>query len=346
MVDQEYLIREINALSDSIRKKHQDLKQGVSERERFLETTFKPVVSPLKDIAAKLNHKLVLKGEHTENSAAQFVKGHNNIGTGENDEENESISEDVDTIEEGEGSDKVGNEEEEEAEEVFDDYDDDEMSSSSEQLLEGSHGSDSVKVGHRLSILGQDIGSKGLLTRKYILKMLHGAPSNRKYHIYGARLENDGIKIGDSLVDTDDDDNVKVKGKLFKGTPGLFELLFKNCPVKYSTRDLTTFKSILKLTNAHRRHYSAGSSTYRNKSKKYINIISKLFPPQRRGSKATGKGISLKSTYDTNIIYYNDINKLVERMKLLYEAKQSGHTGVDNELIALTEEMRSRGYIA
>ena len=136
--------------------------------------------------------------------------------------------------------------------------------------------------------------------------------------------------------------NLTIKQKTFKGTPGLFELVFKNVPTKYTSLDLKLFKQILKLTNAHKKNYAPNSPIYRNKSKKYLSIIEKLFPPR---SAKSGQGMSLKDVYKTNIIYYNNVNKLVNRLRLLYEAKHAGHTGVDNEIVALTGELRNRGYI-
>lgn len=324
MMDREVLVQKIKALSDSIRKKHADLKNSVSERERFLENTFNPVIAPLKEISKTLKYQPVSK-----------IASENGILQNTMDEEDHALETENEAIE----SDSI---EEEEEETTTNKADHSQYDAAPLQSLQDIT---SPSINHRLSILSDDIGSKGVLTRKYILKMLHGTHSNRKYHAYGARVEKDGIMIGDSPLITDDEDNIIIKRKSFKGTSGLFELIFKSSPQNYNARDLNTFKSILKLTSAHKKDYSMRANIYRNKSKKYNDIISKLFPPHRRGHLSTGKGISLKNSYETNVIYYKDINKLIDRMRLLYEAKQSGHTGVDNELIALTEEMRGRGYI-
>lgn len=320
MVDEEYLIKEIKSLSDSIRKKNQALKLGIRERENFIENTFKPIVTPLKDLSIPLKNvsknleKITTNIENDE--IMPLVPSEKDI--------NDDIDEELST--------------EEEKEEMEERNDSDDTTSTVEDEL-------AVKKNlSNLSVLGNDIATKGLLTRKYLLKFLHSTPTNRKYHVYGARLENDGIMIGDCNLSIDDSDNININGKSYNGTPGLFELIFKTSPAKiYTSRDLKIFKLILKSTNAHRKSYAQSSSIYRNTSKKYKNIISKLFPPQR--TKATGSGMALKNSYETNVIYYNDINKLVDRMQLLHEAKQAGHTGIDNEIVALTDELRTRGYI-
>lgn len=56
MKDQESLIKEIKALSDSITKKNRLLQMGINERDDFLESTFNPTMKPLKEISKKLDN--------------------------------------------------------------------------------------------------------------------------------------------------------------------------------------------------------------------------------------------------------------------------------------------------
>src|SRR5436190_2248307 len=293
MVDQEQLVDEIKLLSDSIRRKHRALRLGVSEREKFLESTFQPVVGPLTEISKKLDNNIMDTSEYDK--------------TGINPET------DVETFEE---------------------MTDKSAASPSQTHREASN----------LSLLGEDIASKGVRARKYLLQMLHSAPAKSTYHVYGARMTDGGIKIGNSAVDVDNDDNLLVGDKTYEGTKGLFELVFKQVPTKYTAKDLKVFKKILQDTNAHKKNYLSNSPIYRNKSNKYSKIISTLFPPKyTKKNFVSGEG--LKNTQETNVIYYNDINKLVDRLRLLYDAVNAGHTGLDNEIVALTEELRNRNFI-
>ena len=314
MEEQEKLIEKINMLSDSIRKKNRALKSDISERDAFLESTFKPVVGPLQEISKKLNTSDIkaaelmplVKTKLDEIESQDSTYSDNNMSADEEEEEEEMRAP---LEEQGEG-----------------------LTEEEEETLK-SHPS-------RLTLLSQDIGYKGDLTKKYVLKLLHSTLPKRNYHVYGARLTDDGLMVGDSNIRIDNSDNVSVKNRTFKGTEGLFELLFTKDPKNYTRKDLDTFKTICKLTNAHKRGYSSNSPIYRNRSIKYKNIIKKIFPIS-----TTGKGMMMKNVYDTNVIYYNNVNKLVNRLQLLYEAKDAGHTGVDNEIIALVEELRERGYI-
>lgn len=332
MDNREDLVEKIKFLSDSIRKKSRDLKLGIQERERYLETTFKPVINPIKEISRKFERQIPKNDELISllPSDSRHIKEEEKSETDYDDEDDTNSSNVTDNDIPEENNTKNDEDEEINGESESNDVDEE----ATRVFVDNSISN--------VSAIASDIGEKGVLTRKYIMKMLEGKHPMRKCHVYGARVENNKIMIGNSVISTGGNDNLTIKGKTYSGTPGLFELIFKTDPTKYTSKDLADFKKIMKATNAHRKEYSSLAPVYRNKSKKYEKIIVKLFPPRNTKS---GRGISMKNAYNTNIIYYNDINKLVDRMRLLHEAKQAGHTGVDNEIIALTQELRNQGYI-
>jgi len=47
-----------------------------------------------------------------------------------------------------------------------------------------------------------------------------------------------------------------------------------------------------------------------------------------------------------NYVYWDDPNKLVDRLKLLVASKQAGHTGHKNEIVSIIEELREAKIIA
>ena len=302
MASQERLVMEIKSLSDAIRQKHDALKSGIIERERYLESTFKPVVEPLKEITEKLDSSNIMKTGKHDDSSSKLHTERNLDG-----KEDDNLSE----------------------------------MSNVEDVTVKTDSDDTITNPTNLSILGADISTKGKLSRQYLVKMLDSNQSNRRYHTYGARLENNGLMIGNAKLEIDDQDNLLIKGKRYPGSRGLFELIFKPKPVTFTQKDLKTYKVICKSTNLHKKQYSPSGAIHRNSSVKYKKIISTLFPSKH----ARGSGMLMKNTYDTNVIYYNNVNKLVDRMKLLYEAQRAGHTGVGNEMVALIAELRSRGYI-
>lgn len=190
-----------------------------------------------------------------------------------------------------------------------------------------------------------NIPAKGLLTRKYLSKLEYDGYKVKKRknsHVFGARIENNALKIGSSELIFDDSDNIIINNKVFKGTPGLFELVFNTNPKQFSKKDLSNFKNICMETNVHRINYSQNKPIYRNTSKKYKHIILRLFPPRKKKSVSE---INLKTANQSDVLYYNDINDLVDRMRLLHDVKNAGHTGVDNEMIALVNELKRRNVI-
>jgi hypothetical protein len=297
-------------------------------RNKYLEETFKPIVDPLNKINDKMTKSNEL-AQDVEEKDKNIFKQYKTSETDGSEFESESFSRTSHSVDE---------EEEEEG------------GGSKTDLEEDKGETDNLEPSEsptNISILSKEIGQKGPLSRKYILNLLHGAQKSSKYHVYGARLEKDGFRMGDSVLEIDDNDNITVKEQTFKGTAGLFELIFKASPKKYTKKDLNDFKNICIITNSHRKGYSNNTPIHRNRSEKYREVIAKLFSNIRgKRPKAKGKGMSMKSVYDTNIIYYNNVNKLVDRMRLIYESIQAGHNGLDNEMIALTEELKGRGYIA
>jgi hypothetical protein len=102
---------------------------------------------------------------------------------------------------------------------------------------------------------------------------------------YGIRKESDGtFMIGDSVVTVDDDSDVWLKGRHFKGTPGLWELLArKNVRREIITpTDLKTYKKILTMTNAHLEGYEPGRDIHIERGPKFQNIIASLFASGRK----------------------------------------------------------------
>lgn len=129
----------------------------------------------------------------------------------------------------------------------------------------------------------------------------------------------------------------------FTGTNGLYELLFHKEPEKYTDEDEDNYKKILKLTNVHRRDYDPTKPMKSSSSFKYKFIIRKLMRDVPSQS-----GTSLLATYNDNeieYVYWDDVNEIVDRLRLLYSAKQAGNNSNDNEIQSIIEEIREFGII-
>lgn len=170
---------------------------------------------------------------------------------------------------------------------------------------------------------------------------------------FGVRNERGKLMLGNSRI-YDDGRILKVGNISFEKTLGLKELLFKKVPNLdvITEDDFANYKVLLINTNAHRRNFESTKPINSNKGFKYMNIIKPLFKFSRQPTTSTesltqGKGIELvkKSKKNTDLVYWDDPNELIERLKLLLASKAAGNTGLNNEIIAIIEELREAGII-
>lgn len=188
-------------------------------------------------------------------------------------------------------------------------------------------------------------------------------------HIFGVRIDSDGgYMIGNSPVEFHND-HIVINGNKYKGTSGLYELIFKKRPNNiYSKEDEKNYLQIILNCNAHREgHTSLGhlkSSRlikFRNLIKPYllqdssINSVNSNDSSQtdslhykRKNKKKIGKSLpSYKSVSNLKkeYIYWDNVNEIVDRLELLIAEKEAGNTGVDNEILSIVEELREANII-
>nr|CAI5830209.1 unnamed protein product [Callosobruchus analis] len=188
------------------------------------------------------------------------------------------------------------------------------------------------------------------LPRKYIREMYEDDERKETDHQYGVRLDTtvEKFKIGDSQLDIVGSD-VYVKGKRYKGTQGLYELLFKKYPNKalFNDEDVENYRRIVYKTNAHRRHHRRSGQIAGSKLEKYKRIIAPIastVPTTSGGGGGRNGGKMMTMMEITNnkkdYIYWDDPNELVDRLRLLLASQEAGHTGHVNEINSLIEELR------
>lgn len=193
------------------------------------------------------------------------------------------------------------------------------------------------------------------LPREYIHEMIADV-DNKFDFTYGVRYDIDSneLKIGNSPIQLDGKDLI-IGGLTYKGTPGLYELLFKKHPVGFTGGDRITYLNIVKRTNAHRINFSAEGRIKGNGSYKYKHIISALNTqaPTPRKSQTTslrrrlGYGMLMEaSDSPIDYVHWDDPNELVERLRLLVASQTAGHTGHTNEIASIIEELRESKIIA
>lgn len=158
---------------------------------------------------------------------------------------------------------------------------------------------------------------------------------------FGVRKCGNNYKIGQTIVKLDEDSIYMNNGtNRFKLTDGLKNLLFLKSPEpnSYKRCDLNNYKTILSLSDI-----NTMKITDKDKNVKYQSIIKPLLK--------TGKGIQtdykIANKTDTNseYIYWDDPNELIDRLQLLISSQFAGHTSHNNEIISIVEELREANII-
>ena len=175
---------------------------------------------------------------------------------------------------------------------------------------------------------------------------------------FGVRSENKKVMIGNSEVKFTKTDNHLTKGKTlyisidknhYELTPGLTQLLLRKKPDLsiVSDKDKIIYKDILNRTNVHKRDFKSNGQIKGDKSIKYREIIKPMFSELFDiYSKQGGRLPTLKKYMrNTDYIYWDDPNELIDRLKLLVASKDAGNQNHDNEILSIVEELKEAGIV-
>lgn len=340
----EHLTLEIKQLEDNIKKKYHELKNNAFQTQRSLEKQYKPIIEPLKELSNKMVDAVVKtepKEEEREDPPLQET-----LFKDENYEEN--------FMDSREATDTEGEEEEEVVPQA-----------------RTSFSGDSEFVSFiRINNIDE-------LLESY-LKFIYEDSQDEADFTYGIYYDGATWKMGSYEVRFYDND-VIIDGVRYKGTPGLFELIFKKHPSNtFTQNDLKTYKTMLMYTKA---HVSEDGKIKSNRGYKYTNIISNMFPPRKRTKrlslalevlnksiqdrdlrrkvamprvppgfqekrKKLGEGLMLKvNNAIVNYTHWDDPNELCDRLRLLVASKYAGNTNHDSEIVSILEELKEADII-
>lgn len=188
------------------------------------------------------------------------------------------------------------------------------------------------------------------LPRKYIAEMLNDSDDlfDKKYGIRHNIID-ESFHMGDSRIFFHDAD-IYLKHKRYKGTPGLYELLFKKSPLPqlFNSDDLKNYKEIILKTNAHKRYYQNNQQIDGSRLPKYRQIIAPLVTKKSVHAESVGAGVTLQkqvTNKPTDLVYWNDVNELVDRLRLLIASQQAGNNSHINEIVSIIEELKEAKII-
>ena len=170
--------------------------------------------------------------------------------------------------------------------------------------------------------------------------------------------DNNKLKIGSKEIKIINN-NIKIEDKIYPGTPGLWELIVrKELPkTEITNEDYLNYGKILKQTNAiYQGNNPMSNQPKGNKGAKWKKLIRPIWDDiksekgkGRKGKGGKGKGGEedpTPSTSGTGLkILPSDPNALIDRFDLLFSSKKAGHTGVRNEIISISDELKRQGVL-
>ena len=164
------------------------------------------------------------------------------------------------------------------------------------------------------------------------------------------------LEIGGSKIEFDEDVMIdKTNNVKYQFSKGLAELVFKKEPdVDLATdSDFSQYLQILLSINPHRKgNKSTGELKQTNEAnRKYNDVIKPLLVLQKKITKSPYSGSGLpkykiaKPSSTIDLVYWDDPNELVDRLRLLVAEQQAGNEIHTNEILSITEELREAGHI-
>lgn len=163
-------------------------------------------------------------------------------------------------------------------------------------------------------------------------------------NVLGVRKFKDRLKLGNSTI-TFPDNKIRIGHHEFPQTYGLIELLFMKKPNDevIQNSDIQIWKQLLDKTNAlHKRFEKTGPIRSLNipKYQKYIvNSLSKT------GGLLPKYMVAKRFNYNSDYKYWDDVNELVDRLRLLTSERTAGNNAHENEILAIIEELREAKII-
>lgn len=333
MEEEQKLKKEIIKSAEIVKKKVKQIKEHESENNNILETMFKPITEPLNQIATQKVHNLQEEIEKSERPTEILPKKYRySISDHAKPSDNNYFVK----TETPTKNPTIQTDEFKECESDYDIANDD----SNESCC-----SDKIHSYSRNTLLpiNPDIERPS------------SCSPNASVHTdvpFGVRNYRDKQMLGSCQIQFSNK-IVSVPGYKCNETPGLLELLLKKTPdVKViKPKDLDNYKKLLLITNAHRRDFEPNKPIKSNRGMKYLQIIKPMFQQDRvcRSNENITKGFGLplmkKMKKNTDYVYWDDPNELVERLKLLVASRDAGNTGLDGEIISILQELRGAGYI-
>lgn len=329
----EQLVKEeLVKLTDAVRKKYKSLILENQSIDRYFESFTKPIVVPIEKAV-----NTIIKRQSKE--AAQVME--NPI------KQEQSVKKEEDKEENKFQTKKVGR---------------NKLASSASSITDDDEDDDTL---NRTLDRSTQTETPESLTQTYLYKLNDPSVRNSLDSTYGVKYDGrGGTTIGSEKISFTKT-HVILNERAFKATRGLLELLFMKAPnnTVVTNDDLKSYKQILLESKAYRQMYSLEKPINANRGQKYVNVISVLFPSTSRATRAgstsdtadaADNGSSSSKTQQGRglvgrknpLPYTNNLNSLVNRLRVLWLSTNAGHTGHADEISYITDTLRDYRVIA
>lgn len=300
--------RKVIKAANKVRKKYLTLKLERNEEDDTINTLLKPITQPLNKLAVNstINHISTVKVEPpTQETAHDPQPGPSFV------------------------KDQFIPELKDEEDDVFDD-------ASSLQ---------NIKESMEKSEVYQDfIEQYPKISREYVDKYLRQAEDIDQENGIKYDTEAEKWEIGVLPLDFKQNGDIHVGGRDYKGTRGLYDLLFLNKSKHHTDEDLSNFSEIrFRSSNMKRRRVHSATTealtTYKPRTRSQTKSLKSSVPTK------SGKALLEYNESPKEFVYYNDVNELVDRLRKLDASHHIGNNNNMNEITYILEELARLGVI-
>ena len=210
-----------------------------------------------------------------------------------------------------------------------------------------SHAKSSTAITNELKPMTKEISdlNKHLRGRHHTVPGVQGKvidDEGDKY--FGIRGKIDqGYQLGNKKIEVDANKNIHVDGIVYKGTPGLWNLIFEVNPKVYTDEDWHNYKDLVIQTDLINHPTGVNQNSRPQQTKKY-QLIKRALEEQNEELDESKKEDGEKDGEGIHFLP-SSIKALFEKLKLLVAEFIAGNTTTRNEIVAVLDQLRAEKQI-
>ena len=169
---------------------------------------------------------------------------------------------------------------------------------------------------------------------------------------YGIQKTDEGYMMGDKNIIIDKDSNIMIGDHTYKATPGLWELIMLNNPLKnkiYTPSDMVEYVDIVFRTQVIDNPLTKNVGDKPRSTKKYREILRDLEEEEEVEEKEVEIPALEEGEKVASGIQYlpGNINGLLDRLKLLYGEREAGNiSATSNQIVGILDELLRMSYLS